>query len=1020
MTSKCGFGIVGLLLLNTPPVVANSSGFGAIEGIVTDPSSAVVPETAIQVRDVATAAVFTTSTNDRGVFWFPAVPVGTYELTAEKPGFARWIDKEVVVTVGARVNLDIALAIGTTETATTVHAQRPLLETTRSQVSTTIDERAIDGLPVNGRNFLDLILLTPGAVSDPRGTISFTGQRKTYSVLVDGADANNTFFAEPLGTGSDHAPYSLDTIEQFQVNSSSYSAELGRTGSGLVNVVTKSGSNDYRGSAFWYYRDRSLNATDLINKISGEPKSPYHFNQFGGVLGGPVQKDRIFFFGNYEGQRSTFDHIVELNLPARFQPSSDPAVAGFQQRALDYLKARDSSWIRTFDQNLAFARSDWSLGSRHILSLRWNGQRFDGEGQENVSSPQISSEHTGATLVATDTFGVVLTSTISSSWLNVARFGHARYRLLGRANTANAEANVFEAGQLALAIGRNPTSPREVAIRRFEWSDTLSHSHGPHLMRAGFDIVQDAMTFLTPSNFSGSYRFNSLESFGRSLADAPLPLPGERYIQAFSGEGTPGTTVHPDLLDFGAFAQDEWRVTRELTLNLGVRSDVEMLARPPVRNPSRALAAAGLDTSFVPAHGSYVAPRVGMAWTLPSSDRVVVRGGYGLFYGRTPSQMSSRAHFQNGVTVQTRTFVGDTPAAALIPAYPDNICGPPSPSGTPPSCGAPTGGGGPPILMLFDREYVSPLVHQASAGIELQLLEDLVLSAGYIFARGVDLQRIRDINLDGTVPATIAVAHSDSVLAYTRFTTPRPIPEFDRIFVFESAASSVYHGLTLQVTRRFANALQFLGSYTWSRVVDDNPDPTAINPPTTDLLLVANPSDPEGDRSRGMTDQRHRFVLSGVWDLDYADRLPALARIVLGGWLLGGIFTAQSGQPYSGILNFDLNNDGNLASDRTPNSARNRFTLPANATVDLRVTRAFPLMNPHTRLELSWEAFNLFNRANVTAVRRQQFALSKNASDCGTGVPQCLVPQDSGPGAFGTPTSTSGPRIMQLAARLVF
>jgi hypothetical protein len=451
-----------------------------------------------------------------------------------------------------------------------------------------------------------------------------------------------------------------------------------------------------------------------------------------------------------------------------------------------------------------------------------------------------------------------------------------------------------------------------------------------------------------------------------------------------------------------------------------MRYDLETLARPPVRNPSPALAAAGLDTSFVPADNNNLAPRLGFAWT-PLRDRsLVIRGGYGIVYARTDSVMSSRAHFQNGLTVQTRTLRGGgTPTAGLIPAYPNTLCGPPDPSGIPPSCSAPASGAGPPFLMMFEPHYTWPMVHQGSFGIELPLKKDTALSASYLWVHGTHLQRVRDINLGTRAPATIPVANTDSVLAFFRFPPTRPITDFDRIFLFESGASSIYHGLAVEVRRRFTNNLQFLGSYTYSKVIDDNPDETATNPTNSDARLLSDASDPRSDRSRGVNDQRHRFVFSGIWDLHYADRLPSGVRAALSGWRVGGILTAQKGQPYSGLVNFDLNNDGNLASDRTPGLGRDTFTLPGTVSLDTRLTRTFPLTE-RARIELSWEAFNLFNRANVTAVRTQQFSVSGNAASCGRGVPQCLVPLVTGLSAFGMPTATSGPRIMQLAIRFSF
>jgi len=1014
------FGVVLLLVVTAHAALADSSSFGSIEGIVTDPSGAVIPAATARARHLATGATFTVSTNNEGLFWFPAAPVGTYELVVEKQGFATLIQKDVVVTIGARINLTIALAVATAETTTTVHAETPLLETTRSQVSTTMEGRAITGLPLNGRSFIDLFLLTPGVTRASNGSPSFEGQHQMYSLLVDGSDNNNTFFGQALGFGPQNNQYSLDTVREFQVNLNSYSAELGRAGGGVINVVTKSGTNDFHGGAFWYYRDRSLNANDLVNKINGQPKSPYHFNQFGGALGGPLRPKRAFFFVNYEGQRSTAQNVVLLSLPTGFTLSPDPSVAVFQQSALAYLTARSSSWLRTFNQDLFFAKGDWYLSPRHLLTGRWNRQRFDGEGLENPGGAQVSFEHTGASLVNTDTVVMALTSTFSSTSVNVARFGYVRFNQPGRADSPNPAADILEAGQLVLTIGRNSISPRDSAIDRLEWSDTLSHSLGRHLMKAGVDFLRDRITFFTTVNFSGSYRFNSLASFGRSLAGMPAPLPGERYVQAFSGDGTPGATVYPNIFEFAGFAQDEWRVSPKLTFNLGLRYDLETLARPPVRNPSPALAAFGLDASFVPTDNDNFAPRLGFAWAPLRNRFLLVRGGYGIFYARTPSAMSSRAHFQNGLTVQTRTFLGGTPTAGLIPAYPNTLCGPPDPSGTPPSCAAPASGAGPPFLMMFDPRYAWPVVDQGSFGIEVQLQKNMALSASYLWVHGTHLQRVRDVNLGTPSSATIPIANTNTILTYMRFNSPRPIIGFDRIFLFESSASSIYHGLAVEVRRRFANNLQFLGSYTFSKIIDDKPDSSAINPPATDGLLVQDPSNPRADRSRGATDQRNRFVFSGLWDLHYADRLPSGARTALRGWQVGGILTAQSGQPYSGLVNFDLNNDGNLASDRTPGLGRNTFTLPKAVSLDLRLTRMVPVKGERTRLEFSWEAFNVFNHANVTAVRTQQFAVSRNAVDCGTGVPQCLVPLATGLSAFGTPTATSGPRILQLAARFVF
>src|SRR5712692_1012896 len=621
---------------------AQSADHGSIEGRVTDPSAAAVPGATLRATDQKRGVTFNTTSNADGLFRFPALPVGIYELSAEHAGFARWVERNIEVTVGSQVNREISLQLAGTSESIVVRDPAPAVETTRSQVSFTVNDRSVSDLPTNGRNYLDFVLLTPGVTRGSRGTfdLSFAGQRKMNLLRVDGADNDNTFFTEALGSGaSGQAPYqfSMSVVQEFQVNTNSYSAEFGRAGAGLINVVTKSGTNEFHGQGFWYYRDRSLNANDLVNKLNSLPKSPYHFNQFGGTFGGPLVHNQLFFFLAYDGQRSILQNVVNLNLPAGFALSPDPPVAAFQKRALDYLAARASSWLRTFDQNVYFAKLDWRVNSAHLLTGRWNRQRFTGRNLE-AAGPQNSLEHTGNSLSFTDTLALALTSSISPSVANSLLFAYVRSREPGFSNSPNPEANVFEGGQLVLTVGRSGL--RDNDVDRLQWSETVSMLRGRHALRFGGDVLPNWITFFTALNFSGSFRFPSLESFGRSLAAAPPALPDtnqRQYVQAFSGEGAHGVTTHPNFVEYGGFAQDEWRIHRRFTLNLGLRYDLQVIRKPSVRNPSPTLAGAGLDTSHLRTDYNNFAPRLGLAWAPLSSGRLVLRAGYGVFYSRTPS-----------------------------------------------------------------------------------------------------------------------------------------------------------------------------------------------------------------------------------------------------------------------------------------------------------------------------------------------------------------------------------------------
>src|SRR2546421_5303091 len=263
------------------PSVWPQANQGTIEGIIVDQSGAALAGARLTGTNDATGIHFQTTSDSNGLFTFPVLPVGTYTIEVEHPGFAKLMQKNITVSVGARLNVNLSLALGGQTQSVAVTDDPPIVETTRSQVSSTVNDVAIETLPTNGRNFINFVLLTPGVTLDVRGgDISFAGQRGTLnSLIVDGSDNNNTFFGQSVGrTGSGRAPYqfSEDAVQEFQVNSNSYSAELGHAGGAVINVVTKSGTNDIHGAAFEFFRDRSLNANDPINKINGRRKSPYH------------------------------------------------------------------------------------------------------------------------------------------------------------------------------------------------------------------------------------------------------------------------------------------------------------------------------------------------------------------------------------------------------------------------------------------------------------------------------------------------------------------------------------------------------------------------------------------------------------------------------------------------------------------------------------------------------------------------------------------------------------------------
>src|SRR5215472_8343203 len=565
---------------------------GTLEGLVADPTGAVVPGAEITATHTTTGAAFQTTSREDGLFTFPPLPIGTYDIAVKKQGFAPLTEKDVKLTIGAKMTLRLELKVSSTSETVVVTGEAPVVETTRTQVSATVDEQAVSNLPTNGRNFIDFVLLTPGVNRDARlGDLSFAGQRGTLnSLTVDGTDNNNTFFGQTLGrTGSGRAPYqfSQDAVQEFQVNTNGYSAEFGRAGGAVINVITKSGTNSFHGTGFEFFRDRSLNANDPIYNLqlasalaAGRPaplKPGYHFNQFGGNIGGPIVKNHAFFFFDYDGQRNNTGNPILVTLPTPLNAN--------QAAAVNYLAARTNTYNRTFNQDVYLGKVDYTINQRHQLSGRYNAQRFKGQAQEN-SGTNSAFEHTGASNVNTDTVGLQETALLTPNLVNIARFSYQRDNEPGLANSINPEATVRNAGQVLLTVGRNSFSPRETTIHRQQYGDTASWLHGHHNFKFGGDILHDSILNFFPGNFSGSYTFASLDDFGKSLLGLPVTAAGNSFTEAYPGQGTTGATTHPNLWQHAGFVQDDWRVMRNLTLNLGVRYDVELAAQPTVRNPT--------------------------------------------------------------------------------------------------------------------------------------------------------------------------------------------------------------------------------------------------------------------------------------------------------------------------------------------------------------------------------------------------------------------------------------------------
>ncbi|MBC7924738.1 MAG: TonB-dependent receptor [Bryobacteraceae bacterium] len=959
-----------ILVFVRPAEPQSEAGSGVLSGTVVDSSGQAVPGASIAITNTATGLGRALTTTGTGLYTAVRLPAGLYSISVGKPGFRSVIHSDIRLNVGAAATLDITLEPGTVTDSITVLADTATTEVGRSSVSTTIDTRAIRDLPINGRNFLDFTTLAPGVVRDPRvGDLSFAGQRgPANSILIDGMDGNSAYWGQSVGRAGFRNPYSFsqDSIAEFQVLTNSFAPEIGRATGGVVNVITKSGTNTLHGTAFWFFRDRVLNANTFFNNRAGISRQPYHYSQFGGNLGGPVIRNRLFFFANYDGQRNTSPNAVYLPVAAPADESS--------QRALVELAPRLTPYTTGADNNITTLKADWTANASNNLSLRYNRHRFKGRNAE-FPGPQSAADHTGDTILDTDSVNLTHTAVLNPRIVLDNRFLFLREINPSTASGDGPEVVIRQGGVTALSFGRGNFLPRATEQAKYGIVQSLTGVTGGHTLKFGYDLKLERATNLATNLFYGQYTFNSFADFANRRPAS--------YAQAIPGANTSGGLTYPDRNEFAFFAQDSWRATARLTLNYGARYDLFSYRGNDVRNPDPALAALSLQTGVMPTDYGNVAGRFGFGYRLDRAGHIALRGGIGSFYGSIAGLVPRTVQAQNGLNVQTFTLLG-----TAIPTYPTVLT-------TTPAAGIPASD-----IYVMDSGFRSPRTHQWNLNLEFTPAAGYAVTVGYLGLRGTHLTRVRDINQLPSESVTGQLADSGAVTFDRRpgvAAPQRPYPSFGRISLIESAADSTYHAGFVQVRRRYAQRFQVLASYTWSKVIDTAPYGTAFIPNSAaeDPNLVMDSLNPNADRGPGDAHIPHRLVASALWDTLY-------------GLQISTVTSLQSGRVFSARSNVDLNNDGNRFTDRSPGYGRNTLTSPANYNVDVRVSRSFRLFREGFELRLIGEAFNVFNRANFTGIA--QTPLNYTAAT------RLFVPNTT----FLSPTASADPRILQLAARINF
>jgi hypothetical protein len=990
-------------LAGTAAVSAQTRATSAdLSGIVYDPSKAVLPGVTVTGTNKDTGVTRTSVTDGDGRYAILALPPGMYRVRAELSGFAPQVREDVALMLGSSVDLSFALALAGVQEQVTVVVASPILDMHKTAVASVVSQQQIEGLPINGRNFISFSVITPGVSTDrtpqqgasATSGLTFAGQRaRSNNITVDGVDNNDA------AVGGVRATFSQEAVREFQVLTNSYSAEFGKASGGVVNIVTKSGTNLLSGNLFGYFRDETLNAKEHFERFdpSGaaidREKAPYGQKQFGFTLGGPLRKDKSFFFGSFERQDIDTNNFVTID--DRTIVTVGPIVLGTPKQILEragfVIETGNVPYKIEGDQFLA--KLDHQLNENQNLAARFNYADAFNENIEPWGGQTARSR--GAVLDSSDYMAALSHTLVKGKRLvNELRFQYAKRDQdvnsldprCGGPCTANDQGGpTLEVTGFA-NVGRQRFTPQPRRSRRIQVLDTVSYFAGNHQLKTGLDFSTiNNKDEALPLHFGGRY------IFAAALPGAlfGLPVPTINAIQAVGlglpaayvqGYGNPTTSYR--VSDLSLFVQDDWRLTSTLTLKLGLRYQNQYW-------PNVEYTVAGIDPYSFPKDRDNIAPRLAFAWDPLGDKRTSIHGAYGIFFDNHITAISGITNLVNGST-NVRTFAAQLSNPMPIAAWN-------APGRRLPESGL---GAYPSVEISVDPGLETPYAHHAAIGVDRELRGQFVVSANTVFARG--FEQLGTIDFNPLVPALGAGRRPEDVNGEAGTSAS--------ILQYSSYGETWYRGLTLSAAKRLSSRYQFLASYTLSKAEDHATDfQSALMPQNNGL--GRNRQDPTGppvgfnpDEERGPSaqDQRHRFVVSGVY-------------VAPADLLLSSIIIIASGRPYNVLAGADLNGDGNggaTAPDRAranptdPSSSvgRNSATLPRQATVDLRVSRRFPL-GGRARLDGIFEVFNLFNRTNYTEIN----------NIFGTGA----YPANPLP-TFGQFTQAASPRQIQLALKVTF
>jgi Carboxypeptidase regulatory-like domain len=1006
------FVAIAVWLLTAPSVAAQARLTGAdLEGTVLDQSGAVLAGATVDITNVETNVVRSARVDGNGRFVVAALPPGRYSITVAHSGFRTEKREDVTLSLGQLMTIDFTLSVAPLAETVPVIAETPMVQINRAEVSSLVSQRQIDALPSNGRNFISFSILTPGVAPDhtpQQGAsmtsgLSFGGQRaRSNNIMVDGFDNNDLF------VGAVRATFSQEAIREFQVLPSSYSAEFGKASGGVVNIVSKSGTNAIRGNAYVFFRDEALNAKtyfdrfDVFGGAVNLEKAPYDQKQWGATLGGPIKKDRTFFFVSQERTDIGDSRVVTIDAGAAAALNS----LGFSVDLGNVpLKVTNNEVLAKIDHHWSPVRS---------LVARINYADIDREGIDDFGGSVARSR--GTTQLRTDwALAAAETDVLSPRWLHElrAQFAHEDQAINALDPNCGGPCIAPDQGGPTLEItgvgtvGRQRFTPQLRLNSHIQVVDTFTHFRGAHHVKFGGEysfVSFPGSGNALPLHFGGRYIFSAIPALGVTSALAGLTqgIPAA-YVQGY------GTPYYADFhyQDLAAFAQDEIKRGR-FVVNAGVRYQRQFW-----QDATYTVSDVGGTTFSYPFPGdaNNIAPRIAVAYDVTGDARTAIRASYGTFYDNIITAVRDVGVLINGSQTGVRTLVLAAPRASIAWNAPGHRL-------TEAQAVSLLGTSYPSVAIAPSPSLKNSLTHQVVAGVDRLLASDLTLSVNGVYVRGFNL--IGTIDYNPVLPVRLGAGRRPNDLPCTANPAAAcvngGIPGTSAsVLQYTPFGESWYKGVTVSLNKRFSRRHQYLLSYTLSKAEDSSTDfqsnfivqNSGFGRNPSDKLGLPLGFDPESERGPTTHDQRHRFVLSGLYELPHAIQVS-------------GILTAASGRPFTPLAGADLNADGNGGAfppdrarvnpaDEATSVGRNSQTTAAQFIVDARVGRKFKIGRTAT-IEAIFDVFNLFNRTNFFEDTNQSsFAIF-------------------GPGAYptnplrtyGRYTLTQPPRQAQIAAKVAF